>query len=104
MTRILFLDRHGDLQGVERIEAETRVVAEPGLVVAQAAGRLATASLRVLAGELATIGLLGSLLLCAVGLWMIWPPLAFVVPGGVMFCLIAWGIIQARAAAARKAK
>lgn len=70
----------------------------------QALGRLATASLRVLAGELATIGLLGSLAVCGVGLWMIWRPLAFVVPGGVMFCLIAWGIMSTRAAASRKAK
>lgn len=59
---------------------------------------------RVLLGELATIGLLGSLGIFAVGLWMIWRPLAFVVPGGVMFSLIAYGIISTRAAASRKAK
>lgn len=70
----------------------------------QALGRLTAATVRVLAAELTTIGLLGSLAVCGVGLWMIWRPLAFVVPGGLMFCLIAWGIISTRAAASRKAK
>lgn len=59
---------------------------------------------RLLASELATLGLVASLVVCAVGFWMIWRPLAFVVPGGVMFCLIAYGILSARAAASRKAK
>lgn len=53
--------------------------------------RAAAAAARVVGGELVTIGLGASLVVFAVGLWMIWAPLAFVVPGGAMFGLIAWG-------------
>ena len=81
-----------------------RGAAQRARVWAQGLGRLAAAGVRVASAELATIGLLGSLAVCGVGLWMIWRPLAFVVPGGVMFALIAYGIIETRAAATRKAK